>query len=102
MSIGATLEQRLTATLSPSHLEVINESHMHNVPINSETHFKVVIVTAAFEGERKVRRHQRIYQLAEDLLAGELHALALHTYTPDEWVSSGGAPASPNCRGGGA
>ena len=36
--------------MQPSHLEVINESHMHNVPRSSETHFKVVVVAEAFEG----------------------------------------------------
>ncbi|NAS94258.1 BolA family transcriptional regulator, partial [Pseudomonas syringae pv. actinidiae] len=33
-------------------------------------------------------------------LMGEFHALALHTYTPDEWAKTGAAPASPTCAGG--
>jgi BolA protein len=31
---------------------------------------------------------------------GQVHALALHTYTPGEWAEQGAAPASPTCRGG--
>lgn len=102
MNIARELETRLERELAPERLEVVNESHMHNVPANAQTHFKVVAVSTAFEGVRKVRRHQQIYALVDDLLAGELHALALHTYTPEEWAETQAAPASPNCRGGGA
>lgn len=73
---------------------------MHNVPANAETHFKVVVVSSAFDGCRKVARHQRVYGLVGDLLAGELHAIALHTYTPTEWAATDEAPDSPHCRGG--
>lgn len=100
--IETTLKERLQDALTPSYLAVTNESFMHNVPANAETHFKVVVVSAVFDNCRKVARHQRIYGLIGDLMAGELHALALHTYTPDEWQAVGGAPDSPNCRGGSA
>lgn len=36
--------------LAPTHLEIINESFMHNVPPGSETHFKVLVVSEAFDG----------------------------------------------------
>ena len=81
-------------------LEVINESHMHSVPPNSETHFKVVAVAEAFEGKRLVARHQTLYRLLADELAGEVHALALHLYTPSEWQQKQVAPDSPSCMGG--
>lgn len=83
-----------------SHLDVINESSGHNVPAGSETHFKVVAVSAAFAGLSAVRRHQAVYQLLQEPLASGVHALALHTYTPGEWVERGAAPESPACRGG--
>ena len=82
------------------YLEVVNESYMHNVPRDAETHFKVIVASEGFVGSRKVQRHQQIYALVADLLAGPMHALALHTYTPEEWLATGAAPASPNCRGG--
>jgi BolA protein len=101
MNIQTTIQNKLTAALSPDHLEVINESDQHNVPPNSETHFKIVIVAAEFEGKRKVARQQRIYGLLAEELAGPVHALAQHTYTPEEWVErNAAAPTSPPCLGG--
>ena len=101
MSIQTTIHDKLTAALSPDHLEVINESSQHNVPPNSETHFKIVIVAAEFEGKRKVARQQRIYGLLAEELAGPVHALAQHTYTREEWVErNAAAPLSPPCLGG--
>lgn len=99
MIVKQTIEQKLTDALAPQQLSVVNESHMHSVPPNSETHFKVVIASDAFAGLRPVQRHQKIYQiLAEELKTG-VHALALHTYTPDEWLQAR-VPDSPNCMGG--
>lgn len=100
MNVQETIESKLSA-LTPSHLEVVNESNQHNVPPNSETHFKVVIVAGEFEGKRKVARHQLIYGLVGEELAGPVHALALHTYTVDEWAERNTtAPDSPDCLGG--
>jgi BolA protein len=83
------------------HLEVANESHMHSVPPNSETHFRVVAVSDLFSGKRKVARHQQIYGELKPQLDGPVHALALHTYTPEEWQErQGQAPQSPDCLGG--
>ena len=85
------------AALSPSHLEVLDESHMHSRGL--ETHYKAVIASDAFEGASAVRRHQAVYA-AMGALMGEIHALALHTYTPAEWAGQGAAPDSPRCLGG--
>ena len=41
--------EKITKALSPVHLEVINESYMHNVPKGSESHFKVIVVSKEFE-----------------------------------------------------
>ena len=100
MTIESTLKTRLEQAFAPTTLQVINESDRHNVPPGSESHFKVVIVSDGFEGARKVQRHQRIYAEVNDLLAGPIHALALHTYTTTEWQERGGPPQSPNCLGG--
>lgn len=50
MTMQQQIEAKLAAALSPSHLEVINESYMHRVAPGSESHFKVVVVSQAFEG----------------------------------------------------
>ena len=101
MNIQTDIETKLAEALTPDHLEVVNESNQHNVPPNSETHFKVVIVAGEFDGQRKVARHQRIYGLLADELEGPVHALALHTYSAGEWLERhGAAPMSPPCLGG--
>lgn len=101
MSLQNRIQSKLTTRFSPMHLEVVNESHMHNVPAGSESHFKVTIVADAFDGRRLIDRHRDVNGLlAEELQAG-VHALALHTMTPAEWFDKGGrAPESPPCMGG--
>lgn len=101
MIVQQDIEQRLQSLLKPSFLEVANESHMHSVPPNSETHFRVVVVSEQFDGKRKVARHQQVYGALQEQLDGPVHALALHTYTPDEWQErQQAAPQSPDCLGG--
>ncbi len=101
MNIQNNIEQKLLAHFNPAHLEVVNESFMHNVPNGSETHFKVVLVTPAFSGERLINRHRAVNAVLKEELADNIHALALHTYTDEEWVSLyGDSPNSPACLGG--
>jgi len=100
MKIQSIIEQKLQDAFQPTHLKVENESHMHNVAPGSESHFKVVLACDAFEGKRQVQRHQQVYGTLKDELAGEVHALALHTYSPKEWLDTDAAPASPKCLGG--
>ena len=103
MEIQASIERKLTDALNPEHLEVINESSMHNVPPGSESHFKVTVVSHKFDGQGLVYRHRMINQVLAEELSGRIHALALHTMTPDEWFDAGGeSPDSPRCRGGSA
>ena len=89
--------QQAVQALQPMHVEVLDESHMHSR--GRETHYKAVIVSERFRDLSPVRRHQAVYTALGDLMP-QFHALALHTYTPDEWASQGTAPASPTCRGG--
>lgn len=91
----------LVEGLSPLRLDVINESHMHNVPEGSESHFKLVVVSEAFEGQSLISRHRSVNKLLAEILKNEIHALSMHTYTADEWASKGGeVPTSPPCMGG--
>lgn len=100
MQIEPLIISKLRTALSPEVLEVINESHRHSVPPNSETHFKVTIVSQAFAGLRAVQRHQQVYGILAEELAGPVHALALHTYSPKEWLEHPAVTASPDCAGG--
>lgn len=101
MSIQQIIEEKLAAGLDLDHLEVVNESGSHNVPPGSETHFKVVLVSAAFAGERLLGRHRLVNRILHEELDGPVHALAIHTYTLEEWQRRfGAAPLSPPCLGG--
>ncbi len=96
-AIEAAIRGKVAAALQPVHLELINESHMHAGP-RTDSHFKLVTVSTAFEGLNKVKRHQLVYRLLGEELAGPVHALALHLYTPAEWETQA-VPASPLCAG---
>jgi len=57
---------------------------MHSA--GTDSHFKVVIVSSDFEGKRLLQRHRAINKVLADELANHIHALALHTYTEQEWA----------------
>lgn len=101
MTMQAIIENKLASEFDADFLQVENESHMHNVAPGSESHFKVTIVSDSFRDQMLIKRHRRVNQLLQAELQ-QIHALALHTMTPDEWRARGGAVAdSPKCRGGG-
>ena len=101
MNMQQHIYQKLRDSLEPSFIDVINESHLHNTPPDSQSHFKVIIVCDAFNDKMPVKRHQLIYGLLAEELRQQVHALALHTYTNEEWQErSESAPATPDCRGG--
>lgn len=91
------IESCLQGHFNPDFLQVDDESHMHSR--GQESHFKAVLVTAAFAGLRPVQRHQKTYAALGELMQ-QFHALALHTYTPEEWQAVQSAPDSPTCQGG--
>ena len=99
--IQDTIEQKLNQQFSPSFLEVLNESANHSVPPGSESHFKVTIVCEQFAGKRLLQRHRAVNQCLAEQLANDIHALAIHTYTEQEWHDHHQtSPQSPNCLGG--
>ncbi|MCP5160324.1 MAG: BolA family transcriptional regulator [Hahellaceae bacterium] len=101
MNIEQFIKDTLATDFAPSFMEVLNESHQHSVPKNSETHFKIVLVSDTFEGKSKVARHQLLYKNLDAALKGGVHALAMHLYTPEEWkLANAQSPDSPQCMGG--
>ncbi|VUD69038.1 DNA-binding transcriptional regulator BolA [Thalassocella blandensis] len=100
-TVQQIIEQKLSEMLSCDFLQVLNESHGHNVAKGSETHFKVTLVSEGFEGLNRVKRHQKVYATLGEELNNGVHALALHLYTPSEWRSKQEqSPESPQCMGG--
>ena len=102
MSVQENVEAILRDKLTPEHLEVVNESHMHSVAKGSETHFKVIVVSPIFEGVSAVKRHQLVYGALGEMMSkkpsqGGIHALAITSRTPAEWADSPAANVSPLC-----
>ncbi len=99
MSVAETINDILVDALQPVHLDVIDESHRHNVPADGESHFKLLIVSPSFDGQSLVQRHRSVNRLLAQQLAGPVHALGLHAYTEAEWLARGeSVPKSPPCR----
>mmetsp|Transcript_46182 Transcript_46182/g.97022 ORF Transcript_46182/g.97022 Transcript_46182/m.97022 type:complete len:143 (-) Transcript_46182:4888-5316(-) len=105
--VSEAIAEKLTSAFSPVHLEVRNESHMHNVPTGSETHFKVIVISDKFKDARTpIKRHRLVNDtLKEEVAAdGPVHALSIVAMTPEKWqakLEKGEAVGpSPNCRGG--
>ena len=100
MQVQSSIESKLREALEPVHLEVVNESGMHNVAPGAETHFRVFVVSSAFADKRLVSRHQMIYALLEEERAGGVHALGIQTLTPAEFEQRHARTESPPCLGG--
>ena len=98
MKIQKILEEQLSKELQPLVLKVINESPNHNVPENSESHFKALIVSEYFEGLNLVQRHQKVHQILAKEIKEKIHAFSQQTLTPEEFEKRGGIlPKSPPC-----
>lgn len=102
---GTLLEQTIRGKIERAtgaeRLEVLNESRMHNVPSDAETHFRVVVVSSRFEGANRLQRHRVIHRALADELTGPVHALAIDALTPAEWQARDEQRSlSPDCRGG--
>lgn len=101
MQVQNSIETKLSEALAPEYLTVLNESHMHAVPPNSETHFKVIVVSAMFENKNRLQRHQTVNRLLADELKGPVHALSIQTHTASEWQERNETVlTSPDCMGG--
>lgn len=99
MTMQQQIEQKLEAHFKPTHLQVINESHMHSR--GQDSHFKAVIVSNNFAGQRLLARHRQVNQVLAEELAEHIHALAIHAFTEQEWQEKQQQfPTSPTCRGG--
>ena len=99
--VEADIREKLTAAFCPQALQVTNESFMHSVPPGSESHFKVVVVSEAFQDKNLVARHRAVNQALSTAIANGLHALSIEARTPQEWSAINGRTTdSPACLGG--
>lgn len=102
MKIQSLIQEKLTQAFNPRELGVENESHNHSVPVGSETHFKVLIVSDSFKGQSRVERQQAIYKVLSEELKSGVHALSQRAYTTEEWEKEKRKLnfVSPECLGG--
>lgn len=83
------LEARLRDRLDATHVEVIDESHLHAGHAGARGgggHFRAVIVSNEFAGLSRVKAQQRVYGVVDDWMGGAIHALSIKTFTPEAWA----------------
>lgn len=88
MSVETTIREKLQRAFQPTRLDVINESHLHaghrSSPGTGESHFRVLIVSAAFAGKSRLQRHRLVNEALAAELKGKVHALALEVHAPKD------------------
>jgi BolA protein len=87
-AVANAIDNKLRTRFAPQRLSIEDESSRHRGHAGhregGESHFKVEIVSSAFEGQSRIARQRLVYQTLKDEFAAGLHALALTTLTPSE------------------
>ena len=88
MRVADEIRRKLTETLAPVALDVIDESALHaghaGARPEGETHFRVRIVSHVFDGLNRIARERRVHEILADELRTRVHALSIDAKTPDE------------------
>jgi BolA protein len=88
MGVSDIITKKLTGAFAPASLRVVDESHQHEGHSGhrpgGETHFRVYIVSDAFQGKSRIERHRLINAALAQELSGRVHALAIHANAPGE------------------
>ncbi len=100
MSLQTVIEGKLVAEFSPERLRIDNDSKRHAGPA-TDSHYRVIIVAAAFDGRNLVSRQRLVYKCLKDELAGPVHALQMKCLTPAEYDAADGEVTlkAPPCAG---
>ena len=81
----------LIDAMTSDELQAINSAGLaceHIALSGDGRHWYATVVSSAFEGQRLIQRHQRVYAtLGGRLQSDEVHALSMKTYTPAEWAA---------------
>jgi len=76
--------------MQSSELEVLIQAGIPDAEVivkGDGDHFEAVVISAQFDGCSMVEQHRLVYNTLGDRMGGEIHALALHTYTPEAWAA---------------
>ena len=88
MTAKDNITKKLREAFLPESLDVTDESHLHEGHSGhrpgGETHFRIYIVSSAFEGKSRIERHRMINATLAGELEGGVHALAIRAQAPGE------------------
>lgn len=82
------IRERIASTLAAETVEVQDESHLHaghEGARDGRGHFRVVVVSTAFEGKNRLQRHRMVFEAVGEMLTTDIHALGVQAYTPEEF-----------------
>jgi len=94
------IRQHLVEKLEAIHVKVEDESHRHvghggrRDPLGAGGHYRVEIVSPLFVGKTTLQQHRLVYGALAEQMGNSIHALALQTYSPEQWTGSPTNPAS--------
>ncbi|WP_167730449.1 BolA family protein [Terasakiella sp. SH-1] len=92
MSIAKVMEEKLQKALNPKIIKLEDESFRHaghaGANPEGESHFQLLIVSAAFEGVSRVQRQRMVYDILAEEMKGRVHALGLKTLSITEYEKS--------------
>ena len=75
--------------MDPTEIRTLIEQNLGNstadVHTDGQGHYEATVICAAFAGKRSLQRHQMVYATLGSRVGREIHALALQTFTPEEW-----------------
>ena len=83
------VERVLRERLDAQHLEIEDESHRHAGHAGARaggSHYRLTIVAECFAGRSRLERHRILYDALGSMMEGEIHALAIRAFTPEEWT----------------
>ncbi|MCF2970593.1 BolA family transcriptional regulator [Synechococcus sp. Nb3U1] len=90
----------LVDRLQALHVQVEDESHRHaghggrRDPLGAGGHYRVQIVSPLFAGKTTLQQHRLVYGALAEQMGINIHALALQTYSPEQWTGSTPGSAS--------
>lgn len=84
--------------MTPQQIETLILAHLPETTATVEStdnvHFEALVVSPAFAGKRTLQRHRLIYGALGSHIGGDIHALSIQAFTPEEWGARGTEPAS--------
>jgi acid stress-induced BolA-like protein IbaG/YrbA len=77
--------------MQPQEIEALIRAHLPEttatVQSTDNVHFDALVISPAFAGKRTLQRHRLIYGALGNRIGGDIHALSIQAYTPDEWTA---------------